>query len=298
MSPVCINFEERFMTYRELLDEGVQNLKDHDISEAALDARLLLEYVTGLSRAQLIMRWEDEAPDCIEVYMELIERRGEHVPLQQIVGYTEFMGLRFRVNEHVLCPRQDTEVLVEEALREPFDGMRILDLCTGSGCILLSLLHYSNYSSGLGVDLSPEALKVAEENAGLLGLEDRASFLKSDLYEEIPDWLAGQQFEKFDLLVSNPPYIKEKDYVNLMPEVRDHEPKMALTAGEDGLAFYRRILDRMHLFLHPGARVLFEIGYDQADEVRRMMTDRGLTEVTVIRDYGGNDRVACGRYKA
>lgn len=279
------------MTYRELLSEGIETLQNEGIAEAALDARLLLEYTASVSRAWLLMHYDDPVDGGQkESYVNLIARRAEHIPLQQLTGSTGFMGLSFEVNEHVLIPRQDTETLVEEAMRELFDGMRILDMCTGSGCILLSLLHYSNDTKGVGVDLSEDALTVARRNARLLGLEERACFWRSDLYEGLKD------SEKFDMLVSNPPYIREEEYAGLMPEVRDHEPYMALVAPEEGLSFYRRILEKAPQYLNRGAYVMFEIGCEQGEAVASMMRDAGYADVTVVKDLSGLDRVVRGRF--
>ena len=194
------------------------------------------------------------------------------------------MGLTFKVNEHVLIPRQDTEILVEEAMRYLSDGMRILDICTGSGCILLSLLKYSNECEGLGVDISDDALAVARENAQNLGLE--AEFRHSDLLEKVEG--------KFDMIVSNPPYIETAVIDTLMPEVREHEPMLALDGREDGLYFYRRIVEQCTSYMTRGARLFFEIGYDQGEAVKDMMIHKGFCEVEIIKDYAGLDRVVTG----
>ena len=215
----------------------------------------------------------------------MLEKRSAHIPLQQIIGRQSFMGLDFYVDENVLIPRQDTELLVEEALQELHDGMRILDMCTGSGCILLSLLKYSNDCEGIGADISEEALKVAERTRVQLGLEN-AAFIRSDLFEAVEG--------KFDLLVSNPPYICSDVIDTLMPEVREHEPRQALDGSADGLHFYRRILADCRAYLKPGGMLLFEIGYDQGEAVKRLMEENGFLEVEVKKDYGGLDRVVLG----
>lgn len=201
------------------------------------------------------------------------------------------MGLTFAVNEHVLIPRQDTEILVEEVLKELHDGMRVLDMCTGSGCILLSLLHYSNACEGLGVDLSADALEVAEQNAETL-LDavnaDRVHFLQSDLFDKVEG--------KFEIIVSNPPYIASAEVEKLMPEVRDHEPRMALDGTEDGLYFYRRIIEEAGKHLVSSGMLFFEIGYDQGQAVSELMRTEGYREVQVVQDYAGLDRVVFGTY--
>lgn len=273
------------MTYRELFEYGKKQLEDAGIEEAALDARLLLEYICHTDRNALLVHGDSVRSDLEEqFYHMVIEKRAQRIPLQHITGQQEFMGLTFKVNEHVLIPRQDTEILVEEAMRYLSDGMRILDICTGSGCILLSLLKYSNECEGLGVDISENALAVARENAQNLGLE--AEFRHSDLLEKVEG--------KFDMIVSNPPYIETAVIDTLMPEVREHEPMLALDGREDGLYFYRRIAEQCTSYMTRGARLFFEIGYDQGEAVKDMMIHKGFCEVEIIKDYAGLDRVVTG----
>lgn len=274
------------MNYTEAFLLGMQKLKEAEIGEAQLDARLLLEEVCGTDHNTLLCHGDREVSEQEEEqYRKTIEQRAQHVPLQHILGYQDFMGLRFHVNEHVLIPRQDTEILVEEAMRYLHDGMRILDLCTGSGCILLSLLHYSNDCEGTGVDISKEALQVAALNAELLGI--KADFLKSDLYEKVTG--------KFDLLVSNPPYIERKVIPTLMEEVREYDPYIALDGGEDGLDFYRRIIGGAQDYLKRGGQILMEIGSGQAQVVSELLREAGFKEIDVCRDFAGLDRVVSGR---
>lgn len=274
------------MNYTEAFLLGMQRLKEAQLEEAQLDARLLLEEVCGTDHNTLLCHGDREVSEKEEEqYRKTIEQRAQHVPLQHILGYQDFMGLRFHVNEHVLIPRQDTEILVEEAMRYLHDGMRILDLCTGSGCILLSLLHYSNDCEGTGVDISKEALQVAALNAELLGI--KADFLKSDLYEKVTG--------KFDLLVSNPPYIERKVIPTLMEEVREYDPYIALDGGEDGLDFYRRIIGGAQDYLKRGGQILMEIGSGQAQAVSELLREAGFKEIDVCRDFAGLDRVVSGR---
>ena len=280
------------MTYRECYEQGCRTLQAAGIEEAALDARLLLEAVCGTDRNDLLVHGEQQvAPEAEEKYLNWIRQRAEHIPLQQLTGEQGFMGLTFNVNEHVLIPRQDTEILVEEVLKELHDGMRVLDMCTGSGCILLSLLHYSNDCEGLGVDLSAEALEVAGRN-GLKVLTpekaEHAHFLQSDLFEKVEG--------KFEIIVSNPPYIASAEVEKLMPEVRDHEPRMALDGTEDGLYFYRRIIEEAGKHLVSSGMLFFEIGYDQGQAVSELMRTEGYCEVQVVQDYAGLDRVVLGTY--
>ena len=271
------------MRYLELYQQGREALMQAGIDEASLDARLLLEFCCGTDHNTLLVHPELEIEAKQEIrYNELIVKRRKHVPLQYLTGQQEFMGLSFLVNENVLIPRQDTEILVEEVLREPFDGADILDMCTGSGCILLSLLHYSNACHGVGVDLSPLALEVAKKNAERLGIT-QTHFVESDLFERVEG--------KFDILVSNPPYICSSVIPTLMTQVRDYEPIMALDGKEDGLFFYRRIIEEAKDYLRAGARLYFEIGYDQAEAVSGILGAAGYEQIKVCKDYAGLDRV-------
>lgn len=283
------------MIYREVYREGSSRLEQAGIEEAVLDARFLLEYVCETDRNTLLAHGDREVTqEEYKRYQELLEKRAAHVPLQHLTGHQDFMGLDFLVNDQVLIPRQDTEILVEEVLRNLHDGMRILDMCTGSGCILLSLLQYSNDCEGVGVDLSEEALQVARANYDRLKREKpemKAVFVKSDLFGEAAEF-SGE--DKFDLIVSNPPYIRTDVVEGLMPEVRDHEPRMALDGLEDGLHFYREITREAKKYLVNGGSLYYEIGYDQSEAVRDIMEQEGFTEIQVVQDYAGLDRVVYG----
>ncbi len=273
------------MNYRELYEWGTDRLKDAGIAEASLDARLLLEEACGISRSDLLAHGDKPAArEQDEGYRNMIAKRKQHIPLQHILGYQEFMGLKFKVTPKVLIPRQDTETLVEEVMRYLRDGMHILDLCTGSGCILLSLLRYSNSCQGTGADLSKDALKVAGENAENLALE--AEFVESDLFENIKG--------RYEIIVSNPPYIPSGEIPALMEEVREHDPLMALDGGEDGLFFYREIIKKADRYLYPEGMLFFEIGCDQGEAVKGLMEQAGYEEVTVSKDLSGLDRVVYG----
>ena len=275
------------MEYAALYRMGVERLAAAGIEEAKLDARLLLEELCGTDRNDLLVHGDRPVTEQQEnSYVNYIELRSRHIPLQHITGYQEFMGLRFKVTPDVLIPRQDTETLVEEVLKNLHDGMRILDLCTGSGCILLSLLRYSNDCVGIGADLSKKALKVAEENAGSLGLT--AEFVQGDLFEPVTG--------KFEIIVSNPPYIPSNVIPTLMEEVREHDPLMALDGKEDGLYFYREITGKASEYLYPGGMLFLEIGCEQAGAVTELMRNAGYRDVTVCKDLAGLDRVVSGRY--
>ena len=290
-------------TYREMYDEGAARLSEAGIEEAALDARLLLEFVCGTNRNTLLAHGDrDVSEEEYSRYRSLIGRRAAHVPLQHLTGEQDFMGLTFLVNENVLVPRQDTEVLVEEVMKHLHDGMRILDMCTGSGCILLSLLYYSNDCEGVGVDLSGQALAVARENYERLLAgrpEMRARFLEGDLFEALENGANGETDcpeGRFDFIVSNPPYIKTDVIDTLMPEVREHEPMMALNGGDDGLGFYRRIAGEAGARLNGGGMLFFEIGCEQADDVCHIMEEFGFREIEVVKDFAGLDRVVYGSW--
>ena len=274
------------MQYQEIYKRGVSVLQKAGIEEASLDARLLLEEVCGTDRTTLYAHGEKELTQEQESrYLEKIAMRAKRVPLQHILGKTEFMGLTFLVNGDVLCPRPDTEILVEEILKYLHDGMRILDIGTGSGCILLSLLHYSNDCQGVGVDISEKALQVAHENAKRLSVE-QACFTESNLFEKVE----GQ----FEIIVSNPPYIKSGDIEGLMPEVKEHDPHLALDGGEDGLYFYRKITETAKEHLPGGGMLFYEIGCDQGEAVSGIMKEQGFREIEIVKDYAGLDRVVFG----
>ena len=275
------------MNYRKLYETGKDRLEKAGIQEAALDARLLLEEVCGTDRNTLLVHGDRAVTEEEETqFLIFVERRSTHEPLQQITGWQEFMGLRFSVTEDVLVPRQDTETLVEEVMRYLRDGMEILDVCTGSGCILLSLLRYSNGCRGVGCDISEKALAVAGQNAKELGIS--AQFIQSDLFESIEG--------RFEYIVSNPPYIRKDMIPTLMEEVRDHEPLIALDGGEDGLDFYRKITREATEHLYSGGMLFFEIGYDQGEAVKLLMEEEGYEEVTVSQDLAGLDRVVYGTF--
>ena len=277
------------MTYQELLKTGQKRLEEAGVPEGKLDARLLLEYACHVNRSTLLAHGDRVAdPSEEEAYLTLLQKRSERIPLQHLTGEQDFMGLTFEVNEDVLIPRQDTEILVEEVMKDLHGGSSILDLCTGSGCILISLLKYSNHCHGVGVDLSGKALEVADRNAKALIPQEDYAFLKGDLF--------GPVEGKFDVLTSNPPYIPSESIKELMPEVREHEPKMALDGLKDGLHFYRRILDECPPYLNGGAQLFFEIGHDQGKAVSDLMTEAGCREVRIVKDYAGLDRVVCGTF--
>lgn len=273
------------MTYREAINHGEKILAQAEIAEAKTDAWLLLEMACKIDRNFYYLHMEEDMPEeQLSEYEIALRKRAEHVPLQYIVGETEFMGLKFKVNSSVLIPRFDTETLVEEALKVIRPGMKVLDLCTGSGCVLISILRNVVNVEGHGTDISKQALNVAKENARLNNVA--ATFERSDLFDQIT--------ERFDVIVSNPPYIRTEEILKLMPEVRSFEPIEALDGKEDGLYFYRSIIAECGAYLNPEGRILFEIGCDQGQAVSELLREAGFKEVNVIKDLAHHDRVVSG----
>lgn len=272
-------------TLKELLGRGQGYLEERGIAEAGLDAWYLLEDLLGIDRTYYYLHMDEQvSAEQERNYQKLVEKRGRHVPLQHILGRAWFMGLEFLVNGQVLIPRQDTEVLVEQVVPLVKPGMKVLDMCTGSGCILLGILHFCPHARGIGVDVSQEALEVAGENSRRLGIP--AEFLCSDLFQDV--------LGKYDVIVSNPPYIPTGEIPQLMEEVRDHEPLLALDGEQDGLAFYRRIAGEAGSYLNPQGVLAFEIGCEQGSAVRGMMEQRGYRNIRIVQDLAGLDRVVLG----
>lgn len=284
---------------------GRSELANAKIREYELDAWYLLEYVTGISKARYYAEPAQKISEAQKQrYSSLIDRRKKRVPIQHLTGEQEFMGLKFKVNEHVLIPRQDTESVVETALfflengNVPSDEekIHILDMCTGSGCILLSVLHWARENArkdkkerkitGTGADISDRALEVARENAK--NLEISAEFISGDLFENIKG--------KFGMIISNPPYIRTSEIEKLEPEVKEHDPIEALDGKTDGLYFYRKIIRISREFLEKKGVLLFEIGCDQGKEVAALLREHDFLDVTVKKDLAGLDRVVYGVY--
>ena len=274
------------MTYREAVEFGTKCLTDAGVPDAALDAWYLLQMVCKIERSYYYVHGEEDiTQDAQKEYEIAVQKRAEHIPLQYIIGEQEFMGLRFKVNSNVLIPRQDTETLVEQVLKIVKPGMKVLDLCTGTGCVLISVLKNAPELTGMGSDISKTALLVAKENAKLHEVD--AEWVRSDLFDNIT--------ETFDVIMANPPYIPTGEILSLMPEVRDFEPENALDGGADGLDFYRKIAGQVKDYLNPGGYVYMEIGYDQGEAVSELMRNAGFTEVEVIKDLARNDRVVKGK---
>lgn len=284
-------------TFRELLRQGTDILEQSGRENAAYDARELLLYSFDLEWSCLLLRYEETAEEegCAR-YLGLIEQRASGEPLQYITGSQIFCGFPIKVNEHVLIPRQDTEVLVETVLEElkkapeepknnAPEGLSLLDLCTGSGCIAVALAKLYAFSEVTAADLSEQVLLTAEENAKTNGAEIR--FVRSDLFGALESCT-------YDIITCNPPYIPTDVVKTLSEEVRDHEPSMALDGGEDGLDFYRRLAEECPGHLKPGGRVFFEIGADQGKAVSGLLETAGFQKVRVIQDLAGLDRVVTG----
>lgn len=274
------------MTYREAIVLGEKNLQQADIADAKTDSWLLLAMACKIDHTYYYMHIDEEmSEEQVREFEVLIRKRAERVPLQYITGEQEFMGLTFHVNSNVLIPRQDTETLVEEALKVIKPGMKVIDMCTGSGCVLISILKNAHDVEGIGYDISKQAINVAKENAKFN--EVPAVFERSDLFEDVVE-------NDFDVIVSNPPYIPTDLVATLMPEVSQFEPREALDGKGDGLYFYSKILEQCKNYMKQDGYILFEIGCEQGDAVSTMMRLAGFSEVHVIKDLARNDRVVMG----
>lgn len=276
------------MTHRQILDAAVQKLKAAGITEAQNDAFVLWQEAFGLNRTGYLINADKEADGNLSPkYMMLVNLRCTRMPLQYIIGKAYFMGLEFKVTQDVLIPRFDTEVLVEEAMKYVDEDTEVLDMCTGSGCIGISLSVHKKCSV-TAVDISQAALEIAKENA-ISNNAENISFIQSDMFQNITG--------RYDLIVSNPPYISSKDVLELMPEVLEHEPRLALDGHEDGLFFYRILAERSHEFLKDKGMLIMEIGYNQAEDVYALLEKNNYTDIRVIKDLAGLYRVVCGRRK-
>jgi len=286
------------MTLRELLTVGTDLLKNHGKEDAVTEAELLLCYLLKKDRSYLYAHGRETAEEGLcQAFFDLLQVRTGGMPLQYILGVTEFMGIPLSVNGSVLIPRQDTELLAEEALKELSRTPRllghhqVLDLCTGSGALAIAVAKLDRRSRVTATDLSDDALETARRNAVAAGVADSIRFCPGDLFKA----LEGRG--PFDLILSNPPYVATDVIDTLAVEVRDHEPRMALDGGADGLELVRRILEEAPLYMKPGALLLMEIGYDQGEAVRALALGRGDTfsRVRILKDLGGNDRVLRAR---
>ena len=269
------------MTYSELMADGVKLLTDAGFPEARTDVRVLLFHACNLDFMSFLRDGEMQAAtEQEERFREMLERRMNHEPVQYITGEQEFCGLSFCVQPGVLIPRPETELLAEAVFTDA-KGKRVLDMCTGSGCIAVTVAKLGGPAFTAASDYSTEALAVAKENAKRLDAD--VTFFQGDLFENVEG--------AYDIIVSNPPYIKSKVIEELMSEVKDFEPRMALDGTEDGLLFYRRITAEAKRYLNPGGRLMFEIGHDQGDEVADLLAAEGYGSIEVKKDYAGLNRM-------
>lgn len=280
------------MTYEKALHEGRELLKNSGITEYETDGFLIMSELLGITRTQYFMQQKDIMPnESYDIYMKAVNERCSHKPLQYITGKAYFMGYEFKVNENVLIPRMDTETLVieSEKLISKYYGdkesVKVLDMCTGSGCIAVSLALRNPKTYVTAVDISDKALETAVNNADILGCKN-VTFISSDLFDNISD--------KYDIIISNPPYIRTDEINRLMEEVRCYEPYGALDGCEDGLFFYRKITQEAASHLNENGVMCYEIGCDQAQAVTAIMEKCGFKNCNVIRDLAGLDRVVTG----
>ncbi len=274
-------------SYRMVYEQAIETLTSVQVPDAKVDAWYLFEHSTGFSRASYFLKAEEEMPlEQANAFQSFIEKRMQRVPVQYIIGSQEFMGFSFLVSKATLIPRQDTEVLVEEVYHYA-NGKKVLDLCTGTGCIIISLAKLCELECAVGTDISVEAIETAKENAKQL--EAKVNFYCGDLFLALP------KEETFDIIVSNPPYIPTTVIDTLMPEVREYEPMTALDGDVDGLKFYREIIQNATKFLTSRGQLFFEIGCEQAKDVTALLLEHGFEEIRVVKDYAGLDRVVCAR---
>ena len=271
---------------KALFKLGTDRLTAAGIDEAELDAWYILEHISGHNRAEYFIHSEDIIEkEKAEEFFRLIDERSKRIPLSYVIGTRDFFGLTFKVNEDVLIPEQETEILVEEVIKYS-EGKAVLDMCTGSGCIAISIALFGKPSAVSASDISIKALEVAKENAKLLKANE-VSFVRGDLFENIT--------KKFDIIVSNPPYIETKVIDELMPEVRDYIPRLALDGDGDGLKFYKIISKEAVKYLNKNGRIFYEIGYNQSRAVASILLENGFTDVRVIKDYSGLDRIVMAK---
>lgn len=280
-------------TIIDLINEGQRILEDKNIENARFEAEVILMNILKYNKSKLILNYKECIEDAqVNRFIEYINIRLTRKPLQYIIGNQEFMGLQFEVNEDVLIPRQDTEVLVESVLQflDNSNATNVMDICTGSGCIPISLCYYNKDIKCVGIDISSKALTVARKNAIYNKVEDRIDFINNDLIDNYESQI------KYDVIISNPPYIRTSDMDTLMTEVKDYEPSLALDGGEDGLIFYRRISEDASKYLAEGGKIFFEVGYDQAYEVSSILKQYGYKDIEIVKDLCGINRVVIANY--
>ncbi len=273
--------QEENLSLQQAYRSAVDFLKLKGIENAQYDARELLINAFNISKNGYFMR-QNEICDTehLKIFSDHINKRGDHIPLQLITEEAWFYGRCFYVDGNVLIPRNDTEILIEEALKYIKNGMDVLDMCTGSGCIIITLAKEKNIKAA-GADISDEALSVARKNAVLLKAD--CEFIKSDIFENV--------HSKYDMIVSNPPYIRTEEIKTLQKEVKDYDPFIALDGGKDGLDFYRRIIEKAGDYLNDNGRLIFEIGFDEAEAVSELLLKNRFSNINIVKDLSGLDRV-------
>lgn len=284
----------KIWTITELLRWSTDYLKEKGFQDARLNSELLLSHTLNCSRIDLYTRFDQPlGKDELTVFKALFKRRLDHEPLQYIIGESEFMGLKFFVDKRVLIPRQETEVLVEETINigRTFEGnINILDIGVGSGNIAVSLTKFIDKASVTGIDVSADALVVARLNVDRYALNDKVKLHHQNIFDEI------KLDTKFDIIVSNPPYISSDEMKEVQPEVAEYEPLIATTDNQDGLTYHKRIVEVGKALLKPGGWLLFEIAYNQKEDVFELFSNSGYSSIDAIKDYGGNFRVVKGRF--
>lgn len=274
-------------TISSLLNWTVNYFKSKNIQFARLDAEVLLSHVLRQERIYLYVHFDEPMEQNeLNKFREYVKKRAQHVPIAYIIGEREFMGLPFKVTKDTLIPRPDTEILVENVLNnvDKDKEIEIVDIGTGSGAIILSLLVNLPKAQGKTVDISSKAIEVAKENAVNLQVNDRCEFFVGDLFAPLND-------NKFDVIVSNPPYIPQKDIATLEDDVKEYEPVSALTDGGDGLSYYRRLLSEGKAYIKENGFIALEIGIYQSNDVKQIAMDNGWKNIKIIKDYAGIDRV-------
>jgi len=276
-------------TLLEILNLSVEHLQKKGVDEPRLSSELIITHVLNIKRLDIYLQFERVlTEEEISKIRTLLKRRSEHEPIQYILGETEFYGLKFSVDKSVLIPRSDTEILVQTAVEYIGDKpLSVFEVGTGSGCIAVSLANKCKNVNITACDISEQALKLAASNAKLNGVADRIKFINLDILKKSPD-------SKFDVIISNPPYISKTVIESLDKQVRYFEPLGALTDGGDGLTFYRRINEITPDVLNASGSVFLEIGYDQAESVKSIY-EKSLKDIKILRDYSGNNRVFIGK---
>ncbi len=283
------------MVINELLKKGLEILGSHEFSNPQLEVRLILSKLMDVDKSYIYAFGEKQvSDDIVKEFLKLIEKRSKGYPIQYILGNVEFMGLDFYVEEGVLVPRPDTEILVEYVIdyikkKHQEEKVRVLDIGIGSGAISLSVANYATNALVFGVDIDDIPIKVSNINKERLGLEN-VEFIKGDLFQPLEESF----IKSFHIIASNPPYIAKDVILGLQTEVRDFEPRLALDGGQDGLDFYRSITARAKEFLVDNGLLIYEIGYDQGLEVKNLILDNGFKDVEILQDLQGLDRVVLG----